>query len=452
MSHDPFPPPPPLPPHPAAPQKPRNRRTWLIGGSAVIVLAGTIGGVTAFALAGHDDRDKASASRSTTPPPATAAPEPTRVARADVMVEGSWNLEGSLLVQRNWGRTSIFDPDSGGPVAISAAELLPGQEVTDEDWAVAGPVDDPVLVGLVGTRTPSAGLDPEQFVTHLIYVDPETVSITKGVRIDSTDEDEFTDGIHGSVDGVTFQTSRSTGDPDSYATKTTVFGYDLAGNQVWTADGTTTAWTPDLVIVTKVTDAEKDCTISTGHRIGSGEQVLSFETGTHEVYGRQRCWGAEWDTIGGALQLWSPKDGIQYRLWDGRTGRSLALPPSITSDEADVWASDRFSFYDLEEELFAHQRRDADGPYGVDVYDTTTGTSLYSLSGERLQALDGRLVGLSQREIWLITTDEEPIRVNIDTENVDRGPVEAEPVGPVAGAWILYSDNTLRDDLTRDPS
>jgi hypothetical protein len=331
-----------------------------------------------------------------------------------------------------------------GPVTLSAENLFPGKEITAESYTSIGTEAEPLIAAVVQTREEAEGLEPQQFVTVLLAIDPtsQTVLHTTEVRRGDSATDSEAHRLTGSPNATV--AAFSTGDaPD--APSTTVAYDALTGEKVWEKPG----WLegPVLGAVTLLSpsgpgtqdDHETPCETATDVAVPTGEVLHTFtastlgspcpaleviaidqNAGTPQQAEKQKYVRITADTS---------DDEVNY---DALTGAERTLPSTLVAADPHsdlVFPLDRVSDRNT-------QRVE---PFGV--LDTSTGKTVWTLDAQKAYQLDATVRAIYKGKLYLKTTDQAPV-VDLATGETIADDDPRYPVGAV-DSWTYWSDGTL---------
>lgn len=387
------------------------------------------------------------------PPTATATESPSDdTALAIVLPENATSL-GPLFVDRAYASTEpeargIFSTgpttflSMSGPFDVSADNWFSDKEIEFEGYSVGGSEIKPFVVGVIVVRQPAVNLDPEYFETFVVKVD-SAGDLVASNSIARSDVAPSPTVVAGTVDssavvyGVYEENSDSSyADPLTYA-----FSAD-SGELLWKEPGLILAATRRMVVVA---GSEGEYCDAQGVDNASGTVYFSL---TPEQYGTD-CLDieAEWrignavltDTAVGEryfdLSLDSLDDDsledLPNEVFDSTTGEAARLPDTV-------------SFVDPLSSLVVNTpatflAETADDSKLI-VMDAASGEEVFSLAGDRVQALSAEPLFLLGRMLYLQTTDAVLV-VDCDSGEVTDPDVFAYPVD-FAGGIVKLSDGT----------
>ncbi|GAA4473756.1 hypothetical protein GCM10023190_06460 [Enteractinococcus fodinae] len=363
-------------------------------------------------------------------------------------------LASSLTIDREHElakrAATLFIPEVG-VVEVNASAFLNGADVFAEQYLYFSEGDEPHLAGLITTREPSSGLEPEGYRMSVVVLDlssgtariaermdGEKVSVQPAVSLAGTAGDSI----------VVVQTET--------AEDVELVAYDLTEKEVaWQKSGMSIT-RPGEVGFGWITDpgeaAPDECVAYVNGYGLDGHEVTyhwtDLETGSPSFSMPLMVGGEDNDTcriIGESLL--SPRFSTveRYSMTEYATAGFFVLDRQ-TEDTPQVPGPIELTDPIGTAGLVAHgsERVSDTEPADLIVVDLATGDEWFRIEEERAEALDIQPVALFDGVLYLTTTDE---RVAVDvTSGEEMGSWSIYPVGQV-GAYTYISDGTLRDDI-----
>lgn len=422
--------------------------------AAVVLLVGSLAGC------GTAPEVLQERSTSETVPPVQSAPRPTATPKpslllapgegysvlGDILVDG--DVEGSDVADRVNGPVKVFTPETGGFV-VDAAELLSAAEVVRQAWTIVGPAGETYLAGLVETRVPASGLDPERWETSLISVGVRedtgellaevpivTATCASAVRPDT---------LAGSgVDVVAASVSMENDVRCASEEKYTAAWNLRTGAVQWRQDGVTPAGeTLDTVLSWDADPADTRCDRVTGRAVADGQVLFVYSGAEHRV-DKYRCTvsvpdhdlSAVFESQAQKGWLWTvdidfDDDDAHSVSYDARTGEPRHVRQPVVAYDATTGAAVAVGW---------DPTRRVDR--GLEVYDVRTGETLFSLDQDRYDDLDAHPLSLVAGVLYLDTSDQR-LAIDVSTGDVVADDVDVYPL-TVVGDFVYLSDGTLQ--------
>jgi hypothetical protein len=326
------------------------------------------------------------------------------------------------------GSAKLFHPKYGTFI-IDATKLMPGENVIFERYVSSGTADAPTIAGIVVIKTPSHDLQPAGTIFYAVQVDPSTQSIRQKAEVGHYVEADYhapPDVLVGSNDSVVAYNT----DPQ------TIVGFDVSTmKQVWSRPG---------VMIKAIYDAGGAIIQTTSGPPATGchrDAVVDVSTG-------QDVFVAD----GHDLQPGKDKNCAELSETVFATAGIIGISAG-SSDHAGLMNSQSAGAYD-----FVHKQHlnldpstkmadqcsnlvvvSPDGQkYAIDVRDSVSGKTLYSIDEQKGEALQLGVVAFYNRQLWVKTTDEQLVVDAATGQTVSRGWTTYPQ--QIADDWVLYSD------------
>jgi hypothetical protein len=327
------------------------------------------------------------------------------------------------------GSVNLFHPKYG-TIIIDAAKLMPGENVVFERYASSGTADAPTIAGIIETKTPSHDLQPAGTTVYAVQIDPSTQSIRNEAEVGRYVEGDYhpaPDGLVGSKGSVVAYSS----DPQ------TVVGFDVSTKkQVWSRPGE---------MIRGVFDAGGAIIQTAGAQLkGIGchhDAVVDAATG-QDVF------------VADGFDLQPDKNKSCAELSEtvfptaGIIG--ISADPSNGAGATNYQSADAYDFVHKQHLNLDPSTKMADEhsnlvvvspngqEYAIDVRDSVSGKTLYSIDEQKGEALQLHIVSFFNKQLWVKTTDEHLVVDAATGQTVSRGWTTYPE--QVADDWVLYSD------------
>ncbi|MEZ3160502.1 hypothetical protein AB1K54_08115 [Microbacterium sp. BWT-B31] len=443
-----------------------SRRRILIGGAVLgglLLLGGGVGiAVAVSSASGPASEPQTVGTPTPTPthkaqvaPTPSATPTPSRplslapgegyLVMGDLLVDG--DAQGSDVADRVQGPVRVFTPETG-ELLVDAAQLLGADEVTGQTWTLAGLDDASYLVGLVEVREPASGLDPEQWVTSLVSVGvrEHTGRVVARVPVVTASCEDAAWGwtLAGSggdavAAGVSLRDDVRCESDEKY----TAAWSTTTGEVIWRVDGVSPAGSALGTILSWDDDPlDASCERVIGRAVVDGRELFRYSGAEHRV--EKRCTvsipdadlSAVFESQAQKGRIWTvdvdfDDDDAQSVSYDARTGEQLQVrQPVVAYDPATGMA------LAVGWDPTRSERR------GLEVYDTRSGATAFTMDEERYQDLNVRPLSLVEGMLYLETSDQ-TLAIDVETGAVVDDAVVVHPLA-VMGDYVYLSDGGLR--------
>lgn len=343
------------------------------------------------------------------------------------------SIEGDFRVPSTDGKAQLFIPGRG-ETTIAGQRLIPGSEVLRESYTSIESKGRPLLAGTVLVREPAKGLNPPQFVTHLVAVDPRTMEVVKRTEVFRSDtQDHYATGLTGS-DGpsVAFEVgTHGATVHDSYV----VFAFNaVTGEKLWEKPGFAQGQVLGSVVV--VSHAKYPaCSLYTAVDIQTGSELyqvdskaLSNPCDFTKIASYPDSGVVEWIAERGTYVRFKGESSQSFKA---TTGKKILLPDVLLG-------------VDPKSSLVVGSNSDTPAQGGFrqfSVTDVETGETLWSLDKNTSAGLSAKVLSFYQGRLYLETADQTPV-VDVRTGRVLEENSARYPIGDV-DEWTLWSDGTV---------
>jgi hypothetical protein len=343
-----------------------------------------------------------------------------------LIVNGDDNRHDPLGYQ---GSAKLFHPKFG-TIVIDATKLMPGENIIFERYVSSGTVDAPTIAGIIETKTPSRDLQPAGTNVYVVQIDPSTQSIRHKAEIGRYLEGDYhapPDVLVGSKGDVVAFSS----DPQ------TVVGLDVATTKkVWTRPGQMirAVYNVGGAIIQTIgaqlagIGCHRDAVVD----VATGQDVFVADGFDLQPDKSKHC--AELSEtvfpaagiIGISADPSNRAGGMNYQSADAY---DFVHKQHLNLDPSTKMADERSNLVVV---------RPNGQDHAIDVRDSVSGKSLYSIDEQKGEALQLHIVSFFNKQLWVKTTDEHLVVDAATGQTVSRG-WTAYPQ-QVADDWVLYSD------------
>lgn len=416
-------------------------------------------GAMFFAAEGTSPQDATTPKAAATPSPESS---PAQTPDTSLQPGTGWLPFGPFLASTQTISTdhelakrsvTVFIPEVG-EVGVGASTFLEGADVFDEQYLYFDEGDEPLLAGLITTREPSSGLEPEGYRLSMVVLDLSsgTARIVERMESDKTSHQPAVSLAGTAGDSTIVVQTETTEDIELVA-------YDLEEQEVaWQKVGMSITW-PGEVGFGWITDpgeaAPDECAAYINGYGLDGHGVTyhwtDLATGSPSFSMPLMVGGEDNDAcriIGEALL--SPRFSTieRYSMTEYATAGFFVMDRQ-TEDTPQVPGPIELADPMGTAGLVTHgsERISDMEPADLIVVDLATGDEWFRIEQERAEALDIQPVALFDEVLYLVTTDEE-VAVDV-TSGEELGSWSIYPVGQV-GAYTYISDGSLRADWTFD--
>lgn len=307
---------------------------------------------------------------------------------------------------------------------------MPGENVISERYVSSGTVDAPTIAGVIETKTPSHDLQPAGTTTYVVQLDPATQSIQHKAEIGRYMEGDYHAPPHvlvGSKGSVVAYNS----DPQ------TAVGFDVSTKkQVWNRPGqmVRAVYNAGGAIIQTVgaqlagVGCHRDAVVD----VVTGQDVFVADGYDLQPDKNKKC--AE------LSETVFPTAGII----------GISADPSNRAGGANYQSADAYDFVHKQHLNLDPSTKMADERsnlvvvrpngqnFALDVRDSGSGKSLYSIDEQKGEALQLHIVSFFDKQLWVKTTDEHLVVDAATGETASRGWTTYPQ--QVADDWVLYSD------------
>jgi hypothetical protein len=402
------------------------------GAIIAIVAAGVLvvaGGATALALtfggpSGEGESSVSSKPSSSATTTSTPTPTPTpKVTSVTLDEPWEWSIYGDSLYRADHLGVEFFTPGVG-----STSYTFPDFQALETDSltvsggvSFTGPVDDLMFATTAVERTPASGTTPERYTVVVIAAAPGKTPVQHRLWDQANtlyDSESLSTSSTAPVVAVT-QTSGSSDDIDIIA------GVDLeTGEIIWRYDEGITGSDPLIDTMVVMDDQLEDWSI----------------TGCWQVYGVEIATG---DVLfnpqfSDACAYWSIIQ-IDYTVTVSIGGEMLVYD-RVTGEPVLGWDNLEFFNSGARYDPFSHLALTGDYDWSEDlrVFDTTTGTVVYTMPYSQIEPLRLTALSIWDSKIYAQTSDA-IIVLDARTGEVIEESVDWYPILGIHG-WTLYSD------------
>jgi hypothetical protein len=327
------------------------------------------------------------------------------------------------------GSVKLFHPKYGSFI-IDATKLMPGENVIFERYVSSGTADAPIIAGIIVTKTPSHDLQPAGTTFYAVQIDPSNQSIREKAQIGQYMEADY----HAPPDTLV----GSSGSIVAYNTDPqTIVGFDVSTKkQVWDRHG---------VIIKAIYDAGGAIIQTTSPQPGG---IGCHRDAVVDVVTGQDIFVAD----GSDLQPDKNKKCAELSETVFPTAGIIGVStdPSNRPGGTNYQAAGAYDFVHKQHLNLDPATKMADQrsnlvvvspngqKYAIDVRDSVSGKTLYSIDDRKGDALQLQIVSFFNKQLWVKTTDEHLV-VNAETgQTASRGWTTYPQ--QVADDWVLYSD------------
>lgn len=412
-------------------------------------------GAMFFAAEGISPQDS-----STTTAPPTPSPEPSPTPTADALMQPgkSWSPFGPFLIDsqatfREYevpkSAIILFVPDVGG-VGVSADSFLENADVFAEQYLYFDEGDEPQLAGLITTREPSSGLEPEGYRISVVRLDLSsgTARIAERMDGDKTSSQPAVSLAGTAGDSIVIVQTDKSEDAE-------ITAYDLSEEAIaWQKAGMSVTRPGEVGFgwITEPAEASSDECLAYSYGSTFSAEMVTYHwtdltTGSPSfsmpfiVDGEDAC-----RIIGD--DLLSPRFSTveRYSMTDYTTSGYFVLDRE-TEDTPQVPGPIELADPVGTAGLIMHgsERIPDTEPADLIVVDLATGDEWFRIEQERAERLNIEPVALFDEVLYLRTTDEH-VAVDISSGE-ELGSWSIHPRSQV-GAYTHVSDGSFRDDWT----
>jgi hypothetical protein len=327
------------------------------------------------------------------------------------------------------GSVKLFHPKYG-TIIIDATKLMPGENVIFERYVSSGTVDAPTIAGIIETKTPSHDLQPAGTNVYAVQIDPANQSIRHKAELGRYVEGDYHPppdvlvGSQGSV--VAYNT-----DPQ------TIVGLDVSTTkQVWSRPGQLTRAVYDAggaIIQTIGTQlggigCHHDAVVD----VATGEDIFVADGNDLQPDKNKKC--AElsetaFSTAGIIGISANPSGRAEIANYQPAGAYDFVHKQHLNLDPSTKMADERSNLV-----VVSPNGQN----FAIDVRDSVSGKTLYSINEQKGEALQLRIVAFFNKQLWVKTTDEHLVVDAATGQTASRGWTTYP--AQVADDWVLYSD------------
>lgn len=380
---------------------------------------------------------------------------PTRKLRVVTPVRAvpdGFYLQGTMwFTDYTVGDTYAYWLPTTGERKLDNERYLAGLDFSTVEWTSAGSPEDPRLIGHFSVRRPASGLTPESYDLGLVVVNPRSNKVERVIYYSKG----LTDSEVGQIYPISLGAFGFEPIGSDISTTVLVQGMDhgasgplvysvnyVTGAVVWKTRGLLEDASTRIAAVAEPQTV--DCERVRGIRIADGTvafTVTPVTTGGCSI--GSYLFGSDLGTIDSGTRPedryfwvgWTDNNGSHQERWfDGASGASMSTAEKAAPTQV----------YDSLGRTLASYSYDGE----IRVRDAFSGALLYQLSAAQSNALDAGISDLYNRILYLTTTDES-LAVNVDTDTAVPGVPPIRRVTPLPGYWTYYA-NTSRDYVALD--
>jgi hypothetical protein len=327
------------------------------------------------------------------------------------------------------GSVKLFHPKYG-TVIIDATKLMHGEEVIFERYVSAGTGDAPTIAGIIETKTPSHDLQPAGTTAYAVQIDPATQSIRHKAEIGRYVEGDY----HAPPDVLV----GSTGSVVAYSSDAqTLVGLDVStAKQVWTRPGQMirAVYNAGGAIIQTIgaqlggIGCHRDAVVD----VATGQDVFVADGYDLQPDKTKKC--AElsetvFPTAGIVGISADPSNHAGGTNYQSAGAYDFVHKQNLNLDPATKIADERSNLVVV---------RPNGKDYAIDVRDSVSGKTLYSIDEQKGEALQLHIVSFFNKQLWVKTTDEHLVVDAATGQTASRGWTTYPQ--QVADDWVLYSD------------